>query len=286
MTAFKEKIVAFVDVLGFKKLVADAEQGVGQPLPDILNLLKLLGSGAERARFDKYGRTCCPYAPFLEKNLDFRVTQISDCVIVSAEVSPAGVINVVSHCWSAVIELLSRGIMCRGYIKRGSVYHTDAQILGSGYQDAYSAESKVSAFKREADERGTPYVEVDSTIAEYVAGQSDACVKEMFSRMVKSDGNAVVLFPFQRLAHSFIIAGMGHKFDGEKERQSNNNLRLSIGRMKERVWSFVDQENPSAVAKAKHYIAALNEQLAGCDKTNEAIRMFESPFPRRMGDKK
>lgn len=76
--------------------------------------------------------------------------------------------------------------------------------------------------------------------------------------MVKSDGNAVVLFPFQRLAHSFIIAGMGHKFDGEKERQSNNNLRLSIGRMKERVWFFVDQENPSAVAKAKHYISALD----------------------------
>lgn len=286
MTAFKEKIVAFVDVLGFKKVVADAEKGVGQPLTDILNLLKLLGTGAERARFDKYGPTCCPGAPFLEKNMDFRVTQISDCVIVSAEVSPAGVINVVSHCWGAVIELLSRGIMCRGYIKRGSVYHTDAQILGSGYQDAYSAESKVSAFRREADERGTPYVEVDSAIAEYVAGQSNACVKEMFSRMVRRDGTVVVLFPFQRLSHSFIIAGMGHKFDGEKERQSNNNLRLSIGKIKERVWSFVDQENPSAVAKAQHYIAALDDQLASCDKTDEAIRMFESPFPHRIDERK
>ena len=122
MTAFKEKIIAFVDVLGFKKLVIDAEQGVGQPLPDILSFLKLLGTGAERARFDNYGPTCCPCAPFLEKNLDFRVTQISDCVVVSAEVSPAGVINVVSHCWGAVIELLNRGIMCRGYIKRGSLY--------------------------------------------------------------------------------------------------------------------------------------------------------------------
>lgn len=275
MTVFKEKIVAFVDVLGFKKLISDAEQGVGQPLPDILNYLKLLGTGAERTRFDKYGPTHCPGAPSLEKNLDFRVTQISDSVIVSAEVSPAGVINVVSHCWGAVIELLGHGIMCRGYIKRGSVYHTDTQILGSGYQDAYSAESKVSAFKREADERGTPYVEIDPAIAEYVSSQSDACVKEMFSRMVKSDGNAVVLFPFKLLSHSFIIAGMGHKFDGEKERMSNNNLRLNIGRMKERVLSFVDQENPSAVAKAKHYISALNEQLARCDKTDEIIRKFE-----------
>lgn len=282
MTAFKEKIVAFVDVLGFKKLVVDAEQGVGQPLSEILNLLKVLGTGTERAQFDKYGPTCCPCAPQLEKNLDFRVTQISDCVIVSAEVSAGGVINVVSHCWGAVIKLLSRGIMCRGYIKRGSVYHTDSQVLGSGYQDAYTAESKVSAFRREADERGTPYVEVDSAIVDYVTSQSDACVKKMFSRMVKSDGNAVVLFPFQRLAHSFMVAGMGHIFDAEKERESNNNLRLSIGRMKERVWSFVDDQNPSAIEKAKHYIAALDEQLAACDYTDEAIRMFESPFSSRL----
>lgn len=275
MTVFKEKIIAFVDILGFKKLITNAERGVGQPLPEILELLKLLGTGAERVRFDKSGPTCCPGAPFLERNMDFRVTQISDCVIVSAEVSPAGVINVVSHCWGAVIELLNRGIMCRGYIKSGLIYHTETQILGSGYQDAYHAEPNVSAFKFEADERGTPYVEVDPIISEYVAGQSDACVKEMFSRMVKSDGSAVVLFPFKCLSHSFIVAGMGHKFDGDRERESNNNLRLSLERMKERVLSFVDPENIRATAKAKHYIAALDEQLVACDKTDKAIRMWE-----------
>jgi len=175
MTVFSDKFVAFVDVLGFKNLVSESEAGNGIHLPEILKLLKKLGTGKEREHFEKYGPTCCPMAPRIERNLDFRVTQISDCVIASSEVSPAGAINLISHCWGAVISLMTHGMMCRGYIKRGRVFHTDAQIIGSGYQDAYLAESKVTAFQREADERGTPYVEIDSEITNYVASQSDAC---------------------------------------------------------------------------------------------------------------
>lgn len=277
MTDFSDKFVAFVDVLGFKNLVAESERGTGIPLRELLELLQKLGTGNERARFEKHGAGWCPMAPRVAKNLDFRVTQISDCVIVSAEVSPAGVINLVSHCWGAVIELMARGIMCRGYIKRGKVFHTDTQVIGSGYQEAYLAESKVSAFKREADERGTPYVEVDEEVTSYVETQPDACVKEMFGRMVKRDGNMVVLFPFKRLHHSFIIGGLGKTFEAEKERESNDNLRKIILRYKERVLSFVDRGNKSAVAKASHYIEALDAQLRACDETDRVIRMFAKP---------
>lgn len=278
MVNFADKFIAFVDVLGFKHLVSAAEQGTGLPLPDLIKLLNCLGSGKERDRFQESGPAYCPSSPRIEKNLDFRVTQISDCVVVSAEVSPAGVINLVSHCWSAVIKLLQHGIMCRGYIKRGSIYHTDTQIIGSGYQEVCLAESKVSAFRREADERGTPYVEIDPTVTTYVDSQNDACVKEMFSRNVKRDGDTVALFPFQSLSHSFIVAGMGHVFDPVQERRSNQNLRLEIHEVKSRVRSFVDLSNPSAVAKAEHYIAALDAQLTICDITDNAINMLERPI--------
>lgn len=284
MTIFADKFVAFVDVLGFKNLVAKAERGTGMPLSELLELLQKLGNGKERALFDQYGPTCCPMAPRVEKNLDFRVTQISDCVIVSSEISPAGIINLVSHCWGAVIELMTRGIMCRGYIKRGHIFHTDTQIIGSGYQEAYAAESRASAFKREADERGTPYVEVDPEVTTYVEHQPDACVKEMFGRMVKYDGKAVVLFPFQRLQHSFIIAGFGHKFDPEKELTANDNLRKNLVRYKQKISSFVDPCNPDALAKANHYIEALDAQLCACDETDRVIRMLSLPFGSRASE--
>ncbi len=276
---FKDKFVAFVDVLGFKGMVRAAEAGTGTSLPALLDALKELGTSKSRDQYVEYGPITCPCAACIQKDLDFRVTQISDCVVVSSEVSPAGVINLVSHCWGAVIKLLPKGIMCRGYITRGLIYHTDDQVIGTGYQSAFEKERGVSAFKREADERGTPYVEIDPIICDYVREHGDQCVKEMFSRMVKSDGNVTALFPFQRLAHSFMIGGFGVKFDPEQEKRSVQNLRKSINRFKERVLALVDHSNPSAVSKAKHYVAALDAQLVECDRTDEMIDQLGTPYP-------
>lgn len=279
---FEDKFIAFIDVLGFKSMVASSEAGTGMPLPELLALLKKLGDGSERARFDKYGPTWCPMAARIEKNMNFRVTQISDCAIVSSEISPAGAINIISHCWAAVIELMARGIMCRGYIKRGRIYHTDLQVIGTGYQEAYAAEAKVSAFKQEADDRGTPYVEVDKEVSFYIESQTDPCVKEMFKRMVERDGETVVLFPFKRLEHSFIIGGFGRTFEPERELKSNDNLRTIIRQYKAKIESLVDPTNASAQSKARHYLKALDEQLVSCDKTDEAIHMLSKPFGRRF----
>ena len=283
MTQFSDKFIAYIDVLGFKSLVTAAEDGSGLSLTELVGLLALLGTGAERARFQEHGPTTCPEAPYHNRNLDFRVTQISDCAIVSAEISPAGIINLVSHCWATVIELLVKGVMCRGYIKRGKIFHSDTQVIGSGYQDAFVSESQVTAFARQANERGTPYVEVDAEVAGYIDMQSDACIKEMFGRMVKRDGTSTVLFPFQRLQHSFIIAGQGHRFDPERERSANQNLRDMIVRTKERVHSFVDSNNASAVAKVKHYVSALDAQLDACNRTDEMINSLNESAWRGTG---
>jgi hypothetical protein len=274
---FKDKFIGFVDILGFKKMVEAAEAGTGTPLPQLLETLKKLGAPDDRKRFEKRGPTICPQSTYIQRDLDFRVTQISDCVIISSEVSPAGVINLVNHCWIAVIQLLTKGIMCRGYITRGSIYHTETQIIGSGYQNAYSKEREVAAFKRKADERGTPFVEVDQTVCNYVRDHGDSCVKEMFSRHVKDDGVVIALFPFKRLSHSFII---NREFDPEKEKRSNKNVRLWIENFKELVMALVDQTNPNAVSKAEHYVAALDAQLEVCEKTDEMIDWLNYPFPQ------
>lgn len=279
MVEFSDKFIGFVDVLGFKDLVTRAERGEGLPLSKILELVEFLGDGKERERFEKRGPSICPAARYEQRHLDFCVTQISDSAVVSAEVSPAGVINLLFHCWSSVTQLLQNGIMCRGYIKRGTIYHAGNHIVGTGYQEAYLSEGKVGAFKREADERGTPFVEIDCSVSEYVSACDDACVKEMYSRFVKTDGNATALFPFKRLEHSFIISGFGATFDAAKERASNNNVRTVIRNLKLAVNSHVDSANADAVRKANHYIEALNNQLAACDRTDEVIAMLASPFP-------
>lgn len=278
---FKEKFIGFVDILGFKNLVEVSEQGAGMPLQEILELLKDLGTSEDRTKFAENGPMICPKSKCIQRDLDFRLTQISDCVVVSAEVSPAGVINLVKHCWGAVIKLLKKGFMCRGYITLGTVYHTDTQVIGTGYQEAYRKEISVTAFRREADERGTPFVEVDTLVCAYVRDHGDSCVQEMFSRFVKEDGMVTAIFPFQSLQHSFIIGDyFGHKFNPEEERQSNRKIMSMIADMKERVMLLVDRSKPNALRKALHYIGALDAQLDICKEAESMIDMLESPFPR------
>jgi hypothetical protein len=275
---FKNKIIGFIDVLGFKNMVKAAENGEGMLLPELMEVLKMLGSPESKKTFGMYGPTICPQSMHLKRDLDFKVTQISDCVIVSSEVSAAGVINLISHCWGAVIKLLPKGVMCRGYIAQGSVYHTDTQIIGSGYQEAYAKESQVSAFKHEADERGTPFVEIDPSVCGYIRDHCDECVKEMFLRMTKKDGETVALFPFKRLSHSFAITG---DFNPHREKQSNQVMRDILWAYKEKLLEFRDPNNAKAMMKTNQYLRALDEQLAVCDKTDEMIDKLMSPFPAK-----
>jgi len=279
---FKEKFIGFVDILGFKDMIKFAENGTGMSLDEIYEAVKLLGTSENQANYAKYGPTTCPGAPRNQRDMDFRVSQISDCAIVSAEVSPAGAINLIHHCWGAAITLLVKGIMCRGYITRGSIYHEGTDFYGTGYQEALDKERNVRAFKQEADERGTPFIEVDQNVCDYIANCEDKCVKEMFGRFVKSDGSVTALFPFQRLSHSFMIGGflggIEYKFDPEKEKRSVQLMRNSIHIFKERILKLVDHSNPSAVSKARHYIAALDAQLIACNRTEDMINRLSQPF--------
>jgi hypothetical protein len=271
-TEFPEKFIAFIDILGFKNLVEQAEAGRGIGLARLLELRNKLG--------EERRPTWCPQSERRQDGLDFCVSQVSDSVIVSAEISPAGVINLVAHCWGRVMHLLESGIMCRGYITRGRIFHTSDHFpIGTGFHRAYEKEKDVAAFKLEANERGTPFVEVDRAVCDYVSQCGDRCVEEMFSRCVKGDGTVVALFPFKRLGHQFVI-GSGRKFDPEKERRSNQNVRTMLHRFKELVMTFVDTSNRNAVAKAEHYIKCLDDQIEQCDRTEETITRLASPFPR------
>lgn len=273
---FKDKVIAFIDILGWSRLVENTESGAGVPLAELLRLLECLGTGNERAAFERTGSKWCPSAQHQERNLDFQVSQVSDCAIVSAEISPAGVINLLAHCWAAVLHLLEHGIMCRGYIKIGRIYHTEKHFIGTGYQGALAAERSVDAFKREADERGTPFVQIDRSVSSYIERCGDACVQEIFLRMARVDGEVAALFPFQRLKHHVVVQVPGFTLDAERQKQSNSNVRNRIRKYRASVESHIDIGNPDAVAKSKHYLAALDAQLAQCDETERLIDAIAS----------
>lgn len=279
MTQFSDKFIAFIDILGFKSFRASAERGQHPSLEKLLGLTVSLGSDEDRRRIER-GSKLCPGAPSLEPGLNFRVTQVSDCAVISSEVSPAGIINLIAHCFEACLMLLREGVLCRGYIKRGNIFHTDSQFIGSGYEDAYQKEGLVSVFGRELGDIGTPFVEIDPEVVSYVNGQGDRCVRMMFDRMVGSDGERHCVFPFKRLTHTLVLRGSGPSFDANVERERVARLRVIIEGLIAKVEEMAGQGDARADHKCRYYTEALRKQLRECDHTEQTIERLVSPTGR------
>ncbi|MCC8937426.1 hypothetical protein H8A99_13320 [Bradyrhizobium sp. Arg68] len=274
-TVFKDKFIAFVDILGFKNMVTEAEAGRGMPLQAIIAATKDLGSRADREDMKKHGPRLCPGSTRLAPDIDFQITQISDCVVVSTETSPAGALGVVSHCWQACLALLSKGLMCRGFITRGRIFHTEDQFIGSGYHAALDGEKAVSIFRLQPDESRTPFIEVDPAVALYVKEHGDQCVRKMFDRFTESSGGLTAVFPFKRLNQSFMI---NDNFNADRELESLNNIRDWIREMKDKIAAGTTYADPSAVSKAAQYNRMLDAQLVACDKTELRIEVWRRAF--------
>lgn len=280
--AFKDKFIAFVDILGFKNMVEKVENGTGMSHAELKEIKAALEQRNMVDTYGAYGPTTCPESYCEQKDMDFKTWQVTDCIVSSCEVSPAGIINLISHCWVGSMALLMKGVMVRGYITRGKILHEISDVTGTGYQKAYSQESKVSAFKNGADERGTPFIEIDPQIVAYVKKHDDGCIGKMFDRMTEGDGDVRAIFPFKRLSHDFVIGGWGNSFDPEKEKESNQKMREHLIALKERVQSYVDEGNLSAVRKTEHYLRCLDKQLDICTQTDEVIDSLCRPFGGQM----
>lgn len=277
---YEDKFIAFVDILGFASAVTNAEADGSLSLEDLREATRLLGGKDDVEAVRAYGPTICPDAPRDAQDVGFELTQTSDCVIVSTEVSPSGAITIVNQCYLAVFKLLKKGLMCRGHIRRGKIYHQGREFIGPGYQDAYKRESAVSVFKRNAAERGTPFVELDPSIRDYIAECGDGCVLEMYQRMVEKGGEVDAIFPFKRLS-SLITIGGGNQLDVAKEKKSIDTLRTIINNFRSGLKRHVDTSNESAVRKLGHYESALVAQLEECDRLDEMVDMLAEPFPAR-----
>ena len=137
--SFEERAVAFVDVLGFKTIVANAVTDAAA-MKQLQSLVDLL-SGAVPT-LDATVATSVP------KHLIPRHNYISDCIILSAPLSDSTVTNyngleiLVMRVIQLTHHFLNEGYLLRGGLTVGQVWHTDTNIVGPAYQDAYLLESK------------------------------------------------------------------------------------------------------------------------------------------------
>ena len=278
---FRDKFIAFVDILGFEAKVADAAGYEELQLADLLGFCASLSRETHTKGIADMGPMICPESPCVARNLDYQVTQISDCGIISVEISPAGIVNLLHHVASSVYELMTKGIMVRGYISRGSIYHTDHQVIGPGYLEALRKEKEVVAFGLPHDTNSTPFVEIDPAVVNYVKHETDACVRQFFKRMTREDsrGNAVI-FPFQQLS---AIAG-GNVMNAELCKNDLKVTREWIGIYLQRLHAQAPASDLEANQKSIYYKKLLEEQLEQCDHIEDFLRGLREPVVRLMYD--
>ena len=261
---FEDKFIAYVDILGFKSKVKSAERQDGLSLSDLLEYCSILSQPNISLGILEYGPPICPESEYKSCDLHYEVTQVSDCVVISAEVSPAGVINLLHHVSACVAKLMTEGMMARGYITRGNIYHKDNQFIGTGYQKALEKESVYS----------TPFVKHDPIVVSYIKGETDECVQTMFRRMcTEYDHGITAVFPFSRLSN---LAG-GNIMDTESCRKSLSVVRKWINDFIKKLESQSPSSNPKANEKSKYYRKFLYQQMEECDRIERLLLMLSQP---------
>ena len=136
---YKDRIVCFLDILGFREHVFDSVGADGSDsVTKISELAAVFGRIRETLDID------CP-----ENRPDTEVTQFSDSIVISFPAyAEGGVFDALSGIMRVQINLVLGGYLCRGGIARGRLIHTPTMLFGPAMVEAYTLESQAAHYPR------------------------------------------------------------------------------------------------------------------------------------------
>lgn len=137
---YETRIVAFVDILGFKEKI-DQSVTDEKAYKKIYYALKQILSRREHIEADtKKGYNVS----------DIRVTTFSDSAVISYPLEPGSgnLFYILLDLVHLQIDLLQSAFLLRGGITVGKLYHDGAIIYGPAMNDAYALESRYACYPR------------------------------------------------------------------------------------------------------------------------------------------
>jgi hypothetical protein len=142
--AYQNRYVAFLDILGFTKLVQKSESDAAT-FDQLLGITRSLAETV-KSLASEYGA--------LVDNEDIVCTAVSDSIVISIP-EPADrnrtaglytvAFGVIGLCRKLLLDL---EVLTRGGIARGRLYHKDGILFGSSFIDAYKLEHDVAKVAR------------------------------------------------------------------------------------------------------------------------------------------
>jgi len=135
---YKKKIVAFLDIMGFKSIVKESETDLSFQKHVIACLVELKEKEYERPpafrKLERYHKT---------------VTAFSDSIVITYDaIDGDAVSSILFDIYCMQIDLVASGFLLRGAVTIGDVFHNGGVIVGPAMVKAYELESKVAIYPR------------------------------------------------------------------------------------------------------------------------------------------
>jgi hypothetical protein len=205
---YEERIIAFIDILGFRALINETvKDDITQQdkLNELVGTLALIKS--EFKKMHKNGEL--PYS--------FVITYFSDSIVLSLKQhNSLGLIPIFETLKRIQIMLIERKILLRGGVVIGKLIHEENIILGPAMNDAYDLESKSALY---------PRITIDPDVMEMSARENNLedglfAVKDYNSNTCEAD--------FDNTYYIDYFSDVKHYLDGEDEQLYYRNLRALI----------------------------------------------------------
>lgn len=130
---YEDRLVVFIDVLGFKDHLKKTVDQNNQDSTDNIKILIRVYDIIKHHLVTDNSET-------LEKN----ITIFSDCIVLSIVPKNDNVLIILQSIKDMIISLIGINILCRGGVSYGKIIHNDNYVFGPALVESYTLEDKVA----------------------------------------------------------------------------------------------------------------------------------------------
>jgi hypothetical protein len=130
---YEERYVAFADILGFSNIVRKTEpdSATQNSLDEILAMI-----GSREGRPDEI------------VGVDFQFQAFSDSIVMSTKTEYFDLRYLLAQIRDLSLHLLGKGLLLRGAVARGKLYHSRGVMFGPAFLKAYHVERTIAKYPR------------------------------------------------------------------------------------------------------------------------------------------
>jgi len=184
--SYADRIVAFIDCLGFEQKVIDSAND-----PKLIAPLRMMNFHFQAGQFAG------------NQNVDFQTLQFSDTLVISKSASADGLWYLVLWARAKAFNVLHLGMLLRGAVAVGPMIHEGSMAFGPAYLEAYHLESRVALHPRIILSRRA------AELAQDAANNPDSWQAEYLRKYLRRDNDGIVYIEiFDNPATDMMFAGL------------------------------------------------------------------------------